>query len=107
LDLDLGVLCGFPPLFFLSYPSIAFVAFVGFGREGFEHFVCSCHCIWCIGLSSPRSFGSESSLSFLLLGSWNPRRPSGLVVTWGPPIKLWRSSQALWCLCGNYLGTSN
>jgi hypothetical protein len=56
LDLDLKVLCGFP-LYFLSYLSIALVALVGFEWEGFEHFVCSCHCIWCIGLSSPRSFG--------------------------------------------------
>jgi hypothetical protein len=37
--------------------------------------------------------------SLLLLSSWNPRRLSG--VTWGPPIKLWRSSQALWCLGGD------
>jgi hypothetical protein len=22
-------------------------------------------------------------------------------ISWGPPIKLWRSSQALWCLSGN------
>jgi hypothetical protein len=62
----------------------------------------------------------KSLLSFLLLGSWNPRWLSGLlgdlqlscgdlpklcgasvVITWGPPIKLWRSSQALWCLSGD------
>jgi hypothetical protein len=53
---------------------------VEFESEGFEHFMCSCHCMWCIGLSSPRIFGSESSLSFLLLlGFWNPRRLSDLV----------------------------
>jgi hypothetical protein len=72
--------------------------------------------------------GSESSLSLLLLGSWNPRRLSGLVdlgdlqlscgvlpklygasvaISWGPPIKLWRPSQALWCLSGDSLGASN
>ena len=33
-------------------PPIALVSFVEFGREGFEHYLCSCHCIWCIGLSS-------------------------------------------------------
>jgi hypothetical protein len=33
LDLDLGVICGFLPLFFLSYPSIAFVTLVGFGEK--------------------------------------------------------------------------
>ena len=43
-------------LFFLSYSSIAFVALVGFESGGLEHFVCSCHCIWCIGLSSLRGF---------------------------------------------------
>jgi hypothetical protein len=43
-------------LFFLSYLSIALVALVGFEWEGFEHPVCSCHCISCIGLSSPRRF---------------------------------------------------
>jgi hypothetical protein len=43
LDLDLEVI-GWPlPLFFLSNSSIAFVALVRFGREGFEHFpLCSC-----------------------------------------------------------------
>ena len=41
---------------FLSYSSIAFVALVGFESGGLEHFVCSCHCIWCIGLSSLRGF---------------------------------------------------
>jgi hypothetical protein len=111
-------------LFFLSYSSIAFV-----GLVEFEHFVCSCHCICCIGLSSPRRFGSESLLSFLLLGSWNPRQHNGLVgllgdlqlscgdlpklcgalvaISWGPPVNLWRSSQALWCLSGDFLGASN
>ena len=43
-------------LFFLSYSSIAFVALVGFEGEGLEHFLCSCHCIWCIGLSSLQGF---------------------------------------------------
>jgi hypothetical protein len=38
-------------------------------------------------------------VSLLLLGSWNPRWLSGFVVLFGPPIKLYRSSQALW-LCG-------
>jgi hypothetical protein len=85
LDQDLGVLCGFSPLFFLSYLSIALVALVWFEQEGLEH-LCSCLCISCIGLSSPRRFGGESLLSLLLLGSWNPRRLSGLV---------------------DYLGTSN
>jgi hypothetical protein len=56
-DTDLGVLYGFWSLFFSSYSSIAFVVLMGFGREGFEHFVCSCSCIWCIGLSSPQRFG--------------------------------------------------
>jgi hypothetical protein len=50
-----------PPLFFLSSSPIALVALVGFGREGLVHFVCSCHCIGCIGLSSPRRFSGESS----------------------------------------------
>jgi hypothetical protein len=31
LDLDLGVLCGFPPFFFLLYLSIEVVAYVKFG----------------------------------------------------------------------------
>ena len=43
-------------LFFLSYYSIAFVSLVGFESEGLEHFVCSFHFIWCIGLSSLRGF---------------------------------------------------
>src|SRR3954462_6936895 len=29
---------------------------MGFESGGLEHFVCSCHCIWCIGLSSLRGF---------------------------------------------------
>ena len=41
-------------LFFLSFSSLALVASVGFEREGLGHSVCPCHCIWCIGLSSPR-----------------------------------------------------
>jgi hypothetical protein len=108
---------------------IALVALVGFGREGLVHFVCYCHCIGCIGLSSPRRFVEvKNLLSLLLLDSWNPRRLSGLVdlgdlqlscgflpklcgasvaISWGPPIKLCRSSQALWCLSGVYLGASN
>jgi hypothetical protein len=57
LDLDLGVHLLISSLFFLSYPSIAFVDLVGFWREGFDHFVCSCHCIWCISLSSTQRFG--------------------------------------------------
>jgi hypothetical protein len=52
VDLDLGVLWEFPPLFFLSYISITLVALVGFEGEGPEH-LCSCHCIGCIDLSSP------------------------------------------------------
>ena len=43
-------------MFLLSYSSIVFVALVGFEIEGLEHFVCSCHCIGCIGLSSLRVF---------------------------------------------------
>ena len=52
LDLDLGVL----GVLFLVLPlisSLALVASVGFEREGLGHSVCPCHCIWCIGLSSP------------------------------------------------------
>ena len=41
-DLVLGFICWPPPLFFLSYSSLALVAFVEFEREGFEHFLCSC-----------------------------------------------------------------
>jgi hypothetical protein len=60
-------------------------------------------------------------LSLLLWGSWNSRRLSGLLgdlqlscgdlsklcgasveISWGPSIKLWRSSQALWSLSGNF-----
>jgi hypothetical protein len=26
---------------------------------------------------------------------------ASVAITWGPPIKLWRSSQALWCLSGD------
>jgi hypothetical protein len=81
LDLDLRVLCRFP-LFFHSYLSIALVALVGFEWEGFEHFVCSCHCIWCISLSSPWRFVEVEVRSLLLLGSWNPRRLCGFVVPW-------------------------
>ena len=43
-------------LFFLSYYSRAFIALVGYESRGLEHFVCSCHCIWCISLSSLRGF---------------------------------------------------
>ena len=82
LDLDLGVLGVLLlvlPLFFL--PSIT--ASVGFEREGLGHSVCPCHCIWCIGLSSPRdtwkvqvekliTLGCLEPLSFLLLGVWTP-----------------------------------
>jgi hypothetical protein len=71
LDLDLGVLCGFLPLFFLSYLSIALVALVGFEWEGFEH-LCSCHCIGCIGLSSPRRFGGEKVVELFTLGFLEP-----------------------------------
>jgi hypothetical protein len=49
---------------------------VGFGREGFEHFVCSCHCIWYIGLSSPRRFDGESKK---LSSSWVLGTLDGLV----------------------------
>src|SRR3954471_9995297 len=45
-------------------PPQAFVALVEFGREGFEHYLCSCHCIWCISLSSPRRVWFE-----LLIGA--------------------------------------
>jgi hypothetical protein len=48
LDLDLGVLRVLRS-FFLSFSSIAFVALVGFEREGLGHSVCPCLCIWCIG----------------------------------------------------------
>ena len=54
LHLDLGIHLLSSSLFFLSSPPIVFVALVGFEGEGFEHLVCSCHCISCIGLSSPR-----------------------------------------------------
>jgi hypothetical protein len=66
VNLDLGVLCGFP-LFLLSYPSIALVALVGF-----EHFVCSCHCIGCIGLSSPRRFMEVKVCELITLGFLEP-----------------------------------
>jgi hypothetical protein len=56
-------------LVLLSYPSIAFVALVGFGREGFEHFVCPCHCI---GLSSPWRFGGEMFIEIFTLGFLEP-----------------------------------
>ena len=66
-------------LFFLSFSSLALVASVGFEREGLGHSVCPCHCIWCIGLSSPRdtwklqvekliTLGCLVPLSLLLLG---------------------------------------
>jgi len=48
LDLDLGVLRVLRS-FFLSLSSLAFVALVGFEREGLGHSVCPCLCIWCIG----------------------------------------------------------
>jgi hypothetical protein len=38
-------------LFFLSYSPISFLASGEFESEGFEHLVCSCHCIRCICLS--------------------------------------------------------
>jgi hypothetical protein len=81
LDLDLGVHLLISFLFFLSYLSIAFVALVGFERERFEHFVCSCHCIWCIGLSSSWRFSKWKFVSLLLLDSWNPRRTTTNVLT--------------------------
>jgi hypothetical protein len=67
LDLDLGVLSDSPPLFFLSYLSIALVALVGFECEGFEN-LCSCHCI---GLSSLRRFGGENK-KLIPLGLMEP-----------------------------------
>jgi hypothetical protein len=64
------------------------------------HFVCSCHCIWCIDLSSPRRFGRWKFVSLLLLGSWNPRGLSGLCgIYLEPPIKLWRFHN----LCGAFV----
>src|ERR1041385_9406823 len=50
VDLDLGVLGVLLvlPLIFLH----SFVALVVFESEGVEHFVCSFHCILCIGLNS-------------------------------------------------------
>jgi hypothetical protein len=71
LDLDLGVLCGFLSLFFLSYLSIALVALVGFEWEGFEH-LCSCHYISCIGLSSLRRFDGEKFVELFTLGFLEP-----------------------------------
>ena len=82
LDLDLGVLRVLIS-FFLSFSSLALVALVGFGREGLGHTVCPCHCIWCIGLSSPRdtwklqvekliTLGCLVPLSLFLLGAWAP-----------------------------------
>ena len=53
LDLDLGVL-GVLLLVLALFFTLALVASVGFEREGLGHSVCPCHCIWCIGLSSPR-----------------------------------------------------
>jgi hypothetical protein len=57
-------------------PPTALVALVGFGREGLVHFVCSCHCIGCIGLSSPRRFGGEIKK---LISSWVLGTLDGLV----------------------------
>ena len=53
LDLDLGVL-GVLLLVLPLISSLALVASMGFEREGLGHSVCPCHCIWCIGLISPR-----------------------------------------------------
>jgi hypothetical protein len=72
LDLDLEVLCGFLPLFYLSYLSIALVALEGFEWEGFEHFVCPCHCIGCIGLSSPQRFDGEKFVELFTLWFLEP-----------------------------------
>ena len=108
-------------LLFLSYPSIAFVVVVGFGREGLVHFDCSCHCIWCIGLSSPRRIGwckleayswvlGPPSLLFpevvpgacysqklfpelVTPGSCSRSLRLLVATTWEPPIKLWRLPQ--------------
>ena len=55
-------------LFFLSLSSIAFVALVGFGRGGLGHSVCPCHCISCIGLSSPRDTGKLVVEKLITLG---------------------------------------
>jgi hypothetical protein len=76
LDLDLGEIWCSPPLLFLSSHPIALVDFVGFGREGLVHFVCSCHCIRSIGLSSPRRFGGESKKP---ISSWVLGTLDGLV----------------------------
>jgi hypothetical protein len=65
----------FPRLFFPSYLSIALVALVRFQYEGLEH-LCSCHCIGCISLSSPRRFGGESKK---LISSWVLGTLDGLV----------------------------
>ena len=67
MDLDLGVLGVLLlvlPLIFL--PSI--VAPVGFEREGLGHSVCPCHCIWCIGLSSPRCYVEVKFEKLITLG---------------------------------------
>jgi len=83
VDLDLGVLGVLLvlPLLFLH----RFRCFGGIESRGFEHFVCSCHCIWCIGLSSLRGFVvvvSEvekivsleciGTLELVTLGTWSP-----------------------------------
>ena len=69
MDLDLGALLWFSSLFFLSYSPQSTCCLVGISSEGFEHFF-SCHCVWCIGLLSPRRFVDVKIVSLLLLGHW-------------------------------------
>ena len=82
LDLDLGVLRVLLS-FFLSFSSLALVALVGFGREGLGHSVCPCHCIWCIGLSSPRDTWKLQVEKLITLGCLVPLR-SFILGAWAP-----------------------
>ena len=89
----------FSSLFFLSYSPISISCFVGIWERR----------IWALLVFLPFAFGAsvwvlgEDSVgwkvrSFLLLGSWNPRRFGdfvGLWTCWEPPIKLWRLPQSL------------
>ena len=78
--------------------------------KDFDHFMCSCHCIRCIGLSYPRLYVEVKFEKLITLGLCSrelvtlgcivyprrlvvPRKSSCCEASdklWKPPIKLWR-----------------
>jgi hypothetical protein len=106
LDLYLAVLCDSPPLFFLSYSPISISCFVGIWdwRIWALVFLPLYWLHWWVLLRD-----SMVKVRWAYY-SWVLETLDDLVnywISWGPPIKLWRSSQGLWCIRSDFLGTSN